>query len=168
MKNQAMIILVITVAGLAAGCKRPVQGVDDPPAPNTNTASVSPLPPATGADAAGARAWAGIQTSLAEASAYTYEQKKALFAKADAGLTNLDQRIKDLTDQADHAGQAGQAALQTKVQQLRDERAVLDQKLAAVKIATAGDWDGVKTNFLNAWQETEKSFTDAWQALHPG
>jgi hypothetical protein len=52
MKNQAMIVLAITLAGLAAGCKRPDPGVDDPPARNTNTASAFPLPPAGAGQAA--------------------------------------------------------------------------------------------------------------------
>jgi hypothetical protein len=176
MKNPIMTVLVLACAGLATGCK-PSTDADGPPAGGTNAPSAAQslhlagnyaASAATNALAATSEAWTGVKAALQPVIHDTYEHKDAFVAKASEGVKALDQQIKVLSDKAAQTGQSYKADVQTKLQQLRDQRAALDDKLTHVKNATAADWDTVKTNLQSTCDKVDNSFKDAWHALTGG
>jgi ABC-type uncharacterized transport system auxiliary subunit len=144
MNDKTALLTVLGLAGLLTGCQPIKSPVDSPALKNTNVVSNA--------------------GSLAAAVDYSYERKDEFVAKARADLAALDTRIKDLSDKATNADETAKASIQTKLQNLRDQRAVLQQKFASVKDATAADWEGVKTNFQSTWEDVKDSFRDAWHA----
>jgi hypothetical protein len=170
MNTKTRIYAVIVFAGLLAGCKPVNPPVDSPPAKDTNVASASTFSPmvgndATGAGAASNQSLTGVRSSLQAAADYTYDQKDAFLTKAGADLAVLDQKIQALSDKAANADDAIKAGVKSKLQNLRDQRAELEQKLAKVKAATAADWAAAKADFQNTWGDVKAAFQDAWHAL---
>jgi hypothetical protein len=96
---------------------------------------------------------------------YSYDKKDAFIIRATTELDSIDQKIKELSDKAATASGAVKADAQLKIQTLRDQRAVLGQKLDAAKQATETQWNEVKTAFQKAYDEVKQSCADAWQWL---
>jgi len=173
MKNEITLLLAIALAGLAIGCQ-PAQPGDAHPTNGTADAPVPPNGPTAGDYARAAvtntvdattQAWTEVKASFRAAMADGYDQKVAFVAQTKADIKVLDQKIQDLSDRAAKATDADQASIQSKLQDLRAKRAVLDQKLTDVKNATAMDWNDTKAAFQNAYDDVKKSCQDVWHSL---
>ncbi len=186
MKNKPLILAAIVIATMMTGCKQssPANENSAPSDSNSSTATQqlenakevatnvwqktkdtttnawSNLKEGT------ANAWADIKDSMQSTKDYTYDKKDAFVASASADLDTLDQKIKALSDKAATASDSVKADAQIKLQELRDKRAVLNQKLDAVKNATEADWNDVKTAFQNSYDDVKTSLKQAWQWLN--
>jgi hypothetical protein len=111
------------------------------------------------------QAWANAKESFASASDYTYDKKDEFVAKAQADLDAVDQKMKELADEATNATASAKDEAQTKIDELKVKQSELNQKLDNVKNATADQWDNVKTNFTDAYDNTTNALAQAWQWL---
>ena len=90
---------------------------------------------ATGLSALGCKKSANVakrpvQTNLAYN--YTYDKKVVFIADASSDLAELDQRIKELAENATTASAAVKAVAQPKIDDLRKQRVILEKKLDAL------------------------------------
>jgi hypothetical protein len=186
MKTKPLILAALAIATLATGCKQSNPAVENPPASDTNSLSVTQQLQNAKEVATNAwqnvkdtttnawsnlkegttNAWADIKDSLETTKDYTYDKKDAFVASASADLDALDQKIKELSDKAATASDSVKADAQTKLQELRDKRVVLNQKLDAVKNATEADWNDAKTAFQNSYDDVKNSLKQACQWLN--
>ena len=186
MKSKPLILAAFVIATLATGCKQSNSADENPPASDTNSLSVTQQLENAKEIATNAwqnvkdtttnawsnlkegttNAWADIKDSMQATKDYTYDQKDAFVAGANADLDALDQKIKALSDKAATASDSVKADAQVKLQELRDKRAVLNQKLDAVKNATEADWNDTKTAFQNSYDDVKNSLKQAWQWLN--
>ena len=191
MKNKQPIVLgalALTMA-LAIGCKKTESTADNGTVTDTNRSTIENVATnawqkakdATTNVVAGVKSgatnawanvkeattntWASIQNSLQSTADYTYDQKDAFVAKAQADLDALDLKIKELSDKVASAGGDVKADAQAKMQDLTSQRSALNQKLTDLKNATADGWNSAKTGFKNALNSVETSFDQAWQWL---
>jgi hypothetical protein len=164
MKNKPLILAALTIAALVTGCKPSTSADESPSAGDTNSLSTTNVWQKTKETTT--NAWADIKDSLSTTKDYTYDRKDAFIASANADLDALDQKIKELSDKAATAGDSVKADAQTKLQDLRDKRTVLDQKLNTVKNATEADWNDAKTAFQNSYNDAKNSLKQAWQWLN--
>jgi hypothetical protein len=185
MKNKPLILAALAIVTLMAGCKQSNPTDENPAASDTNSLSATQQ----GQNATGAatnawqeakaattnawenvkegttNAWADFKDSLQTTRDYTYDKKDAFVAGARADLDALDRKIKELSDKAANTSGSVKVDAQTKLQDLRAKRVVLDNKLDAVKNATEADWDDVKTDFQNSYDDVKKSLKQTWQWL---
>jgi hypothetical protein len=186
MKSKPLILAAFVIATLATGCKQSNPADENSTASDTNSMSVTQQLENAKEVATNAwqnakdtttnawsnlkegttNAWADIKDSMQATKDYTYDQKDAFVASANADLDALDQKIKELSDKAATASDSVKADAQIKLQELRDKRAVLDQKLDAVKNATEADWNDTKAAFQNSYDDVKNSLKQAWQWLN--
>ena len=159
MKNLRVIFLAAGLVGFAAGCKPSGPAENPPTAKDYANAAV------TNAAAATSLAWAEAKADFESAMDYSYDKKDEFTAKTKADLQTLDDKIQKLSDRAASASDATRADLQTKLQDLRAKRAVLDQKLTKLKNATDADWNDAKVGFQNAYDDVKTSVTNAWHSV---
>lgn len=185
MKTKPLILAALTIATLTTGCKQSNPAVENPPASDTNSLSITQQLQNAKEVATNAwqnvkdtttnawsnlkegttNAWADIKDSMQTTKDYTYDKKDGFVASASADLDALDRKIKELSDKAATASDSVKAGAQAKLQDLRDKRAVLDQKMNAVKNATEADWNDAKTAFQNSYDDVKNSLKQAWQWL---
>lgn len=110
-------------------------------------------------------AWDHVKSSMQSTGDYTYEHKDAFVAKTKAELDALDVKIQEWSDKAANAADSAKADAQAKLQDLRSQRGVLNQKFEAVKKSTDADWNDVKAGFENSYDSTTNSVRQAWQWL---
>ena len=108
-------------------------------------------------------AWQNAKASFSDAMGESYDKKNDFVAKAQSDLDALDQKIQQFTNQAAAVAGNAKTDAQAKVQELRDKRGSLNQKLTDVKNSTADTWDKTKTAFNNAYDDVKSSLTHAWQ-----
>jgi hypothetical protein len=96
---------------------------------------------------------------------YTYDKREVFYEDAGADLSEFDQRIKELSGRAANAGTNVQARAQVKIEDLRNERAVLGQKLDALRNAREANWNDLKSNFQRSEDELKASFKEVSQWL---
>jgi len=176
MKYTHLLIIVLALGAVATGCKKNNATEAGSSASDTNSSLLSVTQQIENAReiatnawqktvAATTNAWEASKESLLSLNDSTYDKKEALVAQASTNLAALDQKLKDLSDQAATAQEAVKADAQAKMQTLRDQRALLDQKMAALKNATAADWDALKTDFNSAYDQVKTASQDFWQWL---
>jgi hypothetical protein len=184
MKNKPLILAALAITMLVpAGCKQSNPAEESPAAGHNNSVTqqlqnakeaVSNAWEKTKETTTNAlasakegttNAWAGAKESMQSAVDYTYGKKDAFVANANTELSELDQKMKELSDKAATASDSVKADAQTKLQELRDKRAALDKKFDDVKNATEANWNDVKAGFQNAYDNTKESLKQAWQWL---
>ena len=175
MKNKLFIVAPFAIALASADCNKSnptdessAAGDNTPVSTNTQMQSVKAV--VTNAwqktKEATSNAWSDVKESVQSTTNFTYDQKDAFVAKAEADLGALDEKIKELSEKAGSVSGSTTNEIQTKLQDLRDQRAALDQKMDAVKNATEADWDEVKTGFQNAYASLKDSVKQAWDWLN--
>jgi hypothetical protein len=164
MKSKPLLLAVFVITILAIGCKQSNPANENSTASDTNSMSVTQQ--LENAREVATNAWTNVKDFMETTKDYTYDEKDAFVASASADLDALDQKIKALSDKAATASDSVKADAQTKLQELRDKRAVLDQKLDAVKNATEADWNDTKTAFQNSYDDVKTSLKQAWQWLN--
>ena len=174
MRKTQLFTIVLAIGTLGVGCKKSNSTAENLPVSDTNSSSMAVTMENAKEVATNGwqktkevttNAWENAKESIQSAMGYGYDQKDAFVASANADLDAIDQKIKKLSDKAATASDSVKADAQAKIQALRDQRAGLSQKLDAVKNATAADWDTVKADFKNAYDQVKTSCQDAWKWL---
>lgn len=96
---------------------------------------------------------------------YAYDKREVYLTNASADLTALDQKINELAGKAAAAGEAVKTNAQPKLQELRNQRAALNQKLDALKKASEANWNDTKSDYMKSYNEAKNSCQQAWQWL---
>ena len=96
---------------------------------------------------------------------YAYDKREVYLTNASTDLAALDQKINELAAKAATAGEAVKTNAQPKLQELRNQRAALNQKLEALKKATEANWNDAKSDYLKSYDEVKNSCQQAWQWL---
>ncbi|HEY3931161.1 MAG TPA: hypothetical protein VGM58_02205 [Verrucomicrobiae bacterium] len=184
MTNISIILAALTIAVMAAGCKpsnpdeNSLSGETNAPSATNawdktkETATNSWAEVKEGATNAWAttkeattNAWTDIKDSFQSTKDYTYDRKDDFVSSANADLNALDQKLQELSDKAANASDSVKAEAQTKIQDLRTQRAALNTKLDNVKNATEANWDDARNDFNNAYEDLKNSLKQMWQWL---
>ena len=163
MKTAQLFIPVIAIAALTAGCNKSNPTIEGSPANGTNVSSVSQK--LEEAKEIATNALTSAKDSVQSFADFAFGKKDDCVAQAGAELDSLDQKIKELSDKAATASDSVKAEAQTKLRMVSDQRAALNQKLAALQTATAANWDDAKMDFKKAYDEAKTSCQQAWQWL---
>src|SRR5215469_7068542 len=81
---------------------------------------------------------------------YTYDKREVFLDDARADLTELAQRINELSEKVTTAGAAVKVAAQSKINDLRKQRVALAGKLETLKNANEVDWNQLKADYQKA------------------
>ena len=93
------------------------------------------------------------------------DKKGVYLVDASNDLTALNQKIDEFAGKAAVASEAFKTNAQPKIQELRNQRAALEEKLDALGRATGADWNDKKSNYIKAYNEAKTSCQRAWQWL---
>jgi vacuolar-type H+-ATPase subunit H len=170
MKNTPLILGTFAIAILVlAGCNKSETSDAYPAAGATNSISDNVRDAATNAwqktKDATTNAWASMKESLQSATDYSYDKKDAFVAGASADVDAMDAKIKELSDKAANAADPAKASVQAELQDLKAKRAVLGEKLDAVKSSTEANWNDVKAGFKSSYDDVKSSIKQTWQSL---
>jgi hypothetical protein len=176
MKNRPLIFAGLLIAAVTAGCKK-TNPADETPSPGDNNSTSTITQQLQNAKEMATDVWLktketttnaleSMKESVQSAADYTFDKKDAFTAKASSDLAALDQNIKELGDKAATGADSIKADAQAKLQDLRDKRGVLQQKLDDVKNAPATNWNEAKASFRQSYDETKASVKAAWQWLN--
>ena len=94
---------------------------------------------------------------------YTFDKREVFIADAIADLTEVDQRINELADDATTAGAVIKAAAEPKIEDLRKQRFALENKLNALRSANAANWNELTADYQNAELQMKVSLQKSWQ-----
>ena len=94
---------------------------------------------------------------------YTFAEKAEFVRTMQDQLTALDQDLDKLSAKIDSSSDAIKAEAKPKLQELRDQAALLKQQLADARNATASTWDDVKVGSKRAYAALDKGFNEARQ-----
>ena len=101
-----------------------------------------------------------VREALRAAKAYTFERKDEYQRKLQDVLTDMDERIDDLREQAESATGAARRDAEAKLRELRAKRQVVSERLQKVNAATADTWDRVTGAVSDAVQDFQKLYDD--------
>jgi Skp family chaperone for outer membrane proteins len=90
---------------------------------------------------------------------YTYEKRSDFNDRIQAMAAELEAEMSEL--QANYAEDKASASRRAAMQELKDSRADLSQKLDALGNATADTWGSAKANVIAAWDRTEAAYKKA-------
>jgi len=177
MKNRSLIFAALLIAALTAGCKKTNPAGEMPPPGDSNSTSTSITQQLQNVREMATNVWLktketttnaleNMKESVQSAADYTFDKKNAFTAKASSDLDALDQNIKELGDKAATGTDSIKADAQVRLQELRDKRMALQQKLDDVKNATATNWNEAKANFQQSYDDMKASVKAAWQWLN--
>lgn len=140
MKNNTLLITILSVAAVAVGCdkdKTTSQQIDK------------------------------VQTETKQAAQdmknYTFAEKAEFVKDMQAQLTTLNQDLDKLSAKIDGSSDAIKAEAKPKLQALRDQAAKLNQQLVDAQNATESTWDSVKADSQKAYTSLSNGFTEARQ-----
>jgi hypothetical protein len=195
MQHKTLIITILSVAALAAGCK-PASQTDENTSAN-NSQSPSSVSQTVKTDATNAwqktkeattdawanvkegtsnawvntkevttNAWSNFKEALQPAADYTYDKKDEFVTAAKADLKTMDEKIKALSDKVAQTSGSIKTDAQAKLQALQGERADLGKRLDSVENASQAGWDDAKAAFEKSYHATKNSLKQAWQWLN--
>lgn len=143
MKNNTTILHTLAVTALAVvGCSksdRAVAKADVKDAYHDTKAAV-------------ADGWSDLKD-------FTYEKRSDFSLRTAALTAKLDADTASL--KADYAGAKASASRSAAMDELKNSRADLDTKLAALGNATADTWASAKAEVIAAWERTEAAYKKA-------
>ena len=142
MKKTLLAITCVALASIAVGCK--------PSDTNSTSAQIDKLKTETKADAK-------------EMKDYAFAQKAEFVATMQGQLDALNKDIDTLSAKIANSSDAVKAEAAPKLQELRDQAAVMDKQLAAAKAATASTWDDVESGAQKAYDSLKNDITQARQ-----
>ena len=94
---------------------------------------------------------------------YPYDKRQVFIDDASADLTELDQRINELSTNALAASPTVKATAQSKIEDVRNQRAAMGNKLIALKSATVSNWNELKSDYQDADFHMKVSLRESWQ-----
>ena len=110
---------------------------------------------------AGCHTVAGVKEDSRQASDYTYEKKEE-YQRALAGqMRELDAKIAQLKAKAARASDAVKAEFSRDMEVLDRQKAVLAQKMEAVKDSSASAWSDVKAGANSAMDSVKQTYEKA-------
>lgn len=140
MKNKTLVITLLAVAILAAGCNKE----------QTTSEQLD-------------KAQAETKQAAQAMKDYTYAQKSAFVATMQGQLAALNRDLDQLAAKIETSSDTVQAEAKPKLQVLRDQRAQLNKQLDEVKNATESTWESVKGGFNKAYESSKDEFNQARQ-----
>ena len=110
---------------------------------------------------AGCNTAAGVKEDSRQAADYTYEKKEEYQRALTAQMRKLDLEIDELKARAGRASDAVKAEFARDMEVLDRQKAVLAQKMEAVKTSTASGWDDVKAGANSAMDSVKQTYEKA-------
>lgn len=90
---------------------------------------------------------------------YTFEKRSDFTIRTEAMTAKLDAQVSEL--QANYAADKASASRQAAMEELKNSRADLNDKLAALGNASADTWASAKAGVIAAWDRTEAAYKKA-------
>jgi archaellum component FlaC len=98
------------------------------------------------------------QETYDAAKKYTLEQKEAYQKKMEAEIADLSHRIGELKDKAQTLKGEALEALEARLADLKEKQKVAEEKVNALRSASAQAWDHVRTGADKAFQDLKKAY----------
>ena len=140
MKNKALLLTLLSIAALAAGCNQ-----EQTPAQQLEKVK------------------AETKQAAQDMKDYTFAQKAEFVEKMQGQLTELNKDLDQLAAKIEKSSDAVKAEAQPKFQALRDQIAQLNKQLDEARNATESTWDSVKGSFKKAYEASKDGFNSARQ-----
>jgi predicted small secreted protein len=103
----------------------------------------------------------GVKEDSRQAADYTYEKKEEYQRKLASEMRELDVKIDELKAKAGRASDAVKAQFPRDMEALDRQKAVLAEKMAAVKTSSASKWDEVKAGANSALDSVKQTYEKA-------
>ena len=110
---------------------------------------------------AGCNTVAGVKEDSRQAADYTYEKKEEYQRALAAQMRELDVKIDELKAKAGRASDAVKAEFARDMEPLDRQKAVLSQKMEAVKSSSASAWNDVKAGASSAMDSVKQTYEKA-------
>jgi predicted small secreted protein len=110
---------------------------------------------------AGCNTVAGVKEDSRQAADYTYEKKEEYQRAFAAQMRELDVKIDELKAKAGRATDAVKAEFARDMEALDRQKAVLAQKMEAVKVSSASGWSDVKAGANSAMESVKQTYEKA-------
>ena len=110
---------------------------------------------------AGCNTFAGVKEDSRQAADYTYEKKEEYQRALAAQMRELDVKIDELKAKAGRASDAVKAEFARDMEALDRQKAVLSQKMEAVKSSSASAWNDVKAGANSAMDSVKQTYEKA-------
>jgi len=140
MKNNALLITLLSAATFAVGCEKEKTTAQQMDAVKTET-----------------------KQAALEMKDYTFAQKDEFVKSMQGQLTTLNQDLDKLAAKIDSSSDAIKAEAKPKLQALHDQATKLNQQLADAQNATESTWDNVKADSKKGYDALANGFTQARQ-----
>jgi hypothetical protein len=92
---------------------------------------------------------------------YPYDKREVFIDDANADLTELDQKIRELAETVTNASTAVQAAAQPKIEGLRQQRIALGAKLEGLRDSKETNWNELKADYQKASSQMKASLGES-------
>jgi predicted small secreted protein len=103
----------------------------------------------------------GVKEDSRQAADYTYEKKEEFQRALAAQMRELDVKIDELKAKAGRASDAVKAEFARDMEVLDRQKAVLAQKMEAVKTSSASAWNDVKAGANSAMDSVKQTYENA-------
>jgi outer membrane PBP1 activator LpoA protein len=114
---------------------------------------------------AGCHTVAGMKEDTHQAVDYTYEKKDEYQRALAEQMRSLDAKTEELKVKAGRASDSAKAQFNRSLETLDREKAVLNQKMEAVKTSTAATWNDVKAGADSAMTSVQRAYERARASL---
>jgi predicted small secreted protein len=110
---------------------------------------------------AGCNTVAGMKQDTHQAADYTYEKKEEYQRALSAQMRELDAKTDELKAKAGRASDSVKAEFNRNMESLDRQKAVLNEKMEAVKSSTASGWNQVKAGADSAMNSVKQAYEKA-------
>ena len=110
---------------------------------------------------AGCNTVSGMKEDSRQAADYTYEKKEEYQGALASQMRELDAKIDELKAKAGRASDAVKAEFARDMEAVDRQKAVLTQKMAAVKSSSASAWNDVKAGANSAMDSVKQAYEKA-------
>lgn len=104
---------------------------------------------------------AGVKEDSRQAADYTYDKKEEYQRKLAAEMKELDVKLDELKAKAGRASDSVKAEFAKDMEALDRQKAVLAQKMEAVKTSSASGWNDVKAGANSAMDSVKQTYEKA-------
>jgi len=114
---------------------------------------------------AGCNTVAGMKQDTHQAADYTYEKKEEYQRALSAQMRDLEAKTEELKAKAGRASDSVRAEFNRNMESLDRQKAVLNEKMEAVKSSTASGWNQVKSSTDSAMNSVKQAYEKAKASL---
>jgi len=104
---------------------------------------------------------AGVKEDSRQAADYTYDKKEEYQRKLAAEMKELDVKLDELKAKAGRASDSVKAEFAKDMEALDRQKAVLAEKMEAVKTSSASGWNDVKAGANSAMDSVKQTYEKA-------